>query len=167
MSLSPDSSALTNFEKVAVFTELVEQPIFTSLNEGIFDKTPSLVKLRVQLIEEELQELKDAIADRNMTEIADALADLLYVVYGAGHTFGINLDKAFDAVHTSNMTKSCKDEEEAAQTVAHIKDTQPHYKDPAYKLSANGKFYIVYNRDTGKVLKNMNFKQPDLSFIYE
>ena len=61
--------------------------------------------LRIELIEEELEELKAAIMQKDMVEIADALTDLLYVVYGAGHTFGIDLDKTFDEVHSSNMSK--------------------------------------------------------------
>ena len=61
--------------------------------------------LRVDLIEEELDELKQAIKDKNLTEVADALTDILYVTYGAGHAFGINLDKCFDEVQKSNMSK--------------------------------------------------------------
>ena len=64
-----------------------------------------ITKLRVSLIEEELSELKAAIDDKNMVEVADALTDILYVTYGAGHAFGINLDKCFDEVQSSNMSK--------------------------------------------------------------
>ena len=62
-------------------------------------------ELRLELIQEELDELSDAVADRDMIQIADALADLLYVVYGAGHSFGIDLDECFEEVHRSNMSK--------------------------------------------------------------
>ena len=62
-------------------------------------------ELRLELIAEELDELSDAVADRNMVDIADALTDLLYVIYGAGHTFGIDLDECFQEVHRSNMSK--------------------------------------------------------------
>jgi len=65
--------------------------------------------LRVDLIEEELNELKEAIANEDLIEVADALADLLYVVYGAGGAFGINLDACFQEVHSSNMSKLGKD----------------------------------------------------------
>ena len=64
-----------------------------------------IVKLRYDLINEELEELQDAIKDRNMLEIADALTDILYVTYGAGHAFGIDLDKCFNEVQESNMSK--------------------------------------------------------------
>ena len=62
-------------------------------------------ELRLELIQEELEELSDAVADRDMIQIADALTDLLYVVYGAGHSFGIDLDECFEEVHRSNMSK--------------------------------------------------------------
>ena len=68
-----------------------------------------IVKLRYDLIKEELDELSVAIRDKDIVEVADALTDLLYVVYGAGHSFGINLDKCFSEVQRSNMSKLNKD----------------------------------------------------------
>tara|TARA_B110001452_G_scaffold228083_1_gene203298 strand:+ start:757 stop:1098 length:342 start_codon:yes stop_codon:yes gene_type:complete len=64
-----------------------------------------IIKLRYDLIEEELSELKEAIQQKNLTEVADALTDILYVTYGAGHAFGIDLDKCFEEVQNSNMSK--------------------------------------------------------------
>ena len=64
-----------------------------------------IVKLRYELIKEELSELNKAIEDKNIEEVADALTDILYVTYGAGHAFGINLDKCFEEVQNSNMSK--------------------------------------------------------------
>ena len=64
-----------------------------------------IIKLRFELIKEELDELKDAIDKRDIKEVADALTDILYVTYGAGHAFGINLDKCFEEVQNSNMSK--------------------------------------------------------------
>jgi len=89
----------TNFEKVAefmnAFGQIVEtEPTWTSVSQ-----------LRYDLIDEELKELGQAIEERNIVEVADALTDLLYVVYGAGHSFGLDLDKCFEEVHNSNMTK--------------------------------------------------------------
>ena len=66
-------------------------------------------KLRIDLIEEELNELKDAIKNKDIKEVADALTDILYVTYGAGHAFGIDLDSCFDEVQKSNMSKLGKD----------------------------------------------------------
>jgi len=90
---------MTNFEKVAefmnAFGQTVEtEPTWTSVSE-----------LRYDLIDEELKELRRALIERDIVEVADALTDLLYVVYGAGHSFGLDLDKCFEEVHNSNMTK--------------------------------------------------------------
>ena len=67
------------------------------------------VQLRIDLIEEELNELKEAIKNNDIVEVADALTDILYVTYGAGHSFGVNLDKCFDEVQRSNMSKLGED----------------------------------------------------------
>ena len=67
--------------------------------------TEKINSLRISLIEEELDELKQAIKEKNLKEVADALTDILYVTYGAGHAFGIDLDKCFDEVQNSNMSK--------------------------------------------------------------
>tara|TARA_B100001094_G_C17632197_1_gene530979 strand:+ start:98 stop:439 length:342 start_codon:yes stop_codon:yes gene_type:complete len=64
-----------------------------------------IVQLRIDLIEEELNELKEAVKNNDIVEVADALTDILYVTYGAGHSFGVNLDKCFDEVQRSNMSK--------------------------------------------------------------
>ena len=92
---------MTNFEKVKEFMntfgqEVKNNPEFP--NEKIID-------LRKKLIEEELQELKDAIHENDIVEVADALTDILVVTYGAGVAFGIDLDKCFEEVHRSNMSK--------------------------------------------------------------
>ena len=94
------------------------------------------MELRVDLIEEEVGELNEAIFDASgdLVEVADALADILYVVYGAGHAFGIDLDKCFDEVHRSNMSK----------------------------LGEDGK--PIYRED-GKVLKGESFSEPNLKEV--
>lgn len=91
----------TNFELVADFHRAGEQEIRTE--PGFPDFT--ICNLRYDLIKEELGEFSVADMDRNIVEVADALTDLLYVVYGAGHAYGIDLDKCFAEVHRSNMTK--------------------------------------------------------------
>ena len=92
---------MTNFEKVRYFMKTFGQEIKTSADLS----TDKINSLRVSLINEELEELKKAISERDILEIADALTDLLYVTYGAGHAFGIDLDKCFDEVQNSNMSK--------------------------------------------------------------
>jgi predicted HAD superfamily Cof-like phosphohydrolase len=157
---------MSNFNKVGEFHELFEHPKCDKLNKTIFVDNPKLVDLRLKLIQEEVDELKEAFEKHDFKEVADALSDILYVVYGAGHVFGIDLDKTFAEVHESNMTKACKTEDEAKETIEFIKQTQPRYKDPSYKLSSDGKYYIIYDKETGKILKNKNYKEVDLSFIY-
>ena len=91
----------TNFELVGDFMEAFGQDVQLEPTWPDFNTR----ELRLELIAEELDELSDAVADRDMIQIADALTDLLYVVYGAGHAFGIDLDKCFEEVQNSNMSK--------------------------------------------------------------
>ena len=92
---------MTNFEKVGIFMKTFGQELKTKSELS----TEKINKLRISLIEEELEELKLAIKENNIKEVADALTDILYVTYGAGHAFGINLDECFDEVQKSNMSK--------------------------------------------------------------
>ena len=92
---------MTNFEKVKLFMSTYGQEVKTK-SEFSDDKTN---KLRIDLIKEELEELTSAMKEKDLTEVADALTDILYVTYGAGHAFGINLDMCFDEVQSSNMSK--------------------------------------------------------------
>ena len=92
---------MTNFEKVGVFMKTFGQEVKTKSSFT----TDKIHNLRINLIKEELVELEEAINKRDLIEVADALTDILYVTYGAGHAFGINLDKCFDEVQNSNMSK--------------------------------------------------------------
>ena len=92
---------MTNFEKVGLFMKTFGQEVKSK--PGL--SNVKINKLRVDLIDEELKEFKHAIQTNDLKEVADALTDILYVTYGAGHAFGINLDKCFDEVHRSNMSK--------------------------------------------------------------
>ena len=83
--------------------------------KNITKDDPKLIKYRLSLIIEEAEELKEAVKNHDFKEIVDALADLLYVVYGMGTSIGVNLDKAFNIVHESNMSKLCNTEEEAIE----------------------------------------------------
>ena len=92
---------MSNFSKVGTFMktfgqELKDKPAFS---------TDKINKLRIDLIKEELEELKEAMKNNDLLEVADALTDILYVTYGAGHAFGIDLDKCFEEVQNSNMSK--------------------------------------------------------------
>ena len=127
-----ENTLKTNFERVKEFMKSFGQEV-KSKPKWPNDET---MELRIDLIEEELGEFKDAIlsADGTLVDVADALSDLLYVVYGAGHSFGIDLDDCFAEVHRSNMSK----------------------------LGEDGK--PIYRED-GKVLKGPNFSEPDLTSV--
>jgi len=92
---------MTNFEKVKTFMKTFSQEV---KKKSSFS-SDKINELRFNLIKEELEELRTAIDTKNLVEVADALTDILYVTYGAGHAFGINLDKCFDEVQQSNMSK--------------------------------------------------------------
>ena len=92
---------MSNFNKVKTFMETFGQEV---KNKPSFS-TDKINGLRYDLIKEELEELKEAIENKDLLEVADALTDILYVTYGAGHAFGIDLDKCFKEVQSSNMSK--------------------------------------------------------------
>ena len=96
---------MTNFDKVGLFMNTFGQEV--KKNPSL--STAKINSLRYNLIKEELDELKIAIDKKDIIEVADALTDILYVTYGAGHAFGINLDKCFDEVQNSNMSKLGRD----------------------------------------------------------
>ena len=92
---------MSNFNKVGTFMKTFGQEVKTKPSFS----TEKINKLRIDLIKEELQELTEAMNNNDLLEVADALTDILYVTYGAGHAFGIDLDKCFDEVQNSNMSK--------------------------------------------------------------
>ena len=96
---------MSNFSKVGTFMKTFGQDVKTKPSFS----TDKINKLRIDLIKEELDELTEAMNNKDLVEVADALTDILYVTYGAGHAFGINLDKCFDEVQKSNMSKLGKD----------------------------------------------------------
>ena len=92
---------MTNFDKVGTFMKTFGQEVKTKPSFS----TDKINKLRLDLIKEELTELTEAMNNKDLLEVADALTDILYVTYGAGHALGINLDKCFEEVQNSNMSK--------------------------------------------------------------
>ena len=229
----------SNFRKVGEFHTVFEHPIKQSPDVSVFDENPKLVSLRYSLIEEETKEFIEAVENKDVIEMVDALADIDYVVHGAGLAFGINmdtmmqlavlpkssdvkpadffdrtseaeitamvanfrtllvdlksafdqkdimaiavqflkiiqttyeaaavlgvdLDEAFRLVHDSNMTKACVDEAQARETLENYQKDLSVYKDPAFRRSQDGKYWIIYDRSTGKTLKNKYYKAVDL-----
>jgi predicted HAD superfamily Cof-like phosphohydrolase len=121
-------------------------------------------RLRISLLAEELKELEEAIDDRDIVEIADALCDLQYVLSGAVLEFGLGekFRTLFDEVQRSNMSKACKTVEEAEETIRHYeaKGTECYYKED------NGLF-LVYRKGDDKTLKNVHYSPADLKSIVE
>lgn len=151
----------TNFEKVIDFCKCSNQPVYNEYKKDIFDTNPDRVDLRLKLIEEEVGELQEAIKTKNFTEVIDALSDILYVTYGAGAEFGIDLDKTFDLVHESNMSKFCKTEEEAIETVKWYEENEKRYSGVHYVKSNDGVHWVVRDQN-GKTLKS--YKYHPVSF---
>lgn len=231
--------SLTHFQCVKEFNTQFGHASPDSVDSNVFDSNPKLVKLRYDLIAEEIKELRVGFETQDIIEMADALADILYVVHGAGVAFGINLDPycasecvkpskiklsifhdphkslfetlmsfmdrdlkslylAFEAksielttealcnllhityyigsflgldldvlfriVHDNNMSKLCATEEIAAESVKHYA-TLPGFEkvNVSYRPSADSKYYVVFNKDTGKVLKSKLWVEPDFA----
>ena len=161
---------MSNFEKVVEFNRVFGVPISNEIQKDIFTQNQRLVELRMKLIREEMKELEEAVKNHDMTETIDALSDILYVVYGAGASFGIDMDKSFDMVHRSNMTKACPTEEVANKTVKWYQDNSNDYNsknpdqapvDPQIRELNN--MYVVYNKTTGKVLKSVDYEPVNFS----
>ena len=96
---------MTNFNSVKKFMEVFGQEVKTKAEFP----SEKIIKLRYNLIKEELDEFEEALKDKDLKEVADALTDILYVTYGAGHSFGVDLDSCFDEVQRSNMSKLGED----------------------------------------------------------
>ena len=154
---------LTNYEKVAEFNDAFGNNKVENLTSETFKKEPKLIKLLVSLITEECKELQDAVKNNDPIETRDALADILYVVYGMQYRLGIDGNKDFDIVHSSNMSKLCNNEEEAIVTVDNYKQKYSSgsspYDSPYYEKLKHKNKWVIKNKTTGKVLKNINYKK--------
>ncbi|KAB2913608.1 nucleoside triphosphate pyrophosphohydrolase family protein [Oscillatoria amoena NRMC-F 0135] len=133
---------------------IIEQPAIPSAARS---------ELRVSLIAEELEELRQAIADNNIVEIADALCDIQYVLSGAILEFGLGhkFKALFDEVQRSNMSKACQTEEEAQATVVHFKEKKG---EDCYYKEVEG-LYLVYRTSDDKTMKSINYSPADLASI--
>ena len=125
---------MNNFKKVKTFMETFGQEV---KNQPSFS-TEKINKLRYDLIKEELDELKIALENKDFLEVADALTDILYVTYGAGHAFGIDLDKCFDEVQNSNMSKLDENGKPIYNEDGKVMKG-PHYFKPDLKKILNSK----------------------------
>lgn len=157
----------TNFQKVKQFNQAFRLGVPTAPQPRLFTEHPDLVRLKLDLIREEVRELETAVHAHDFRETVDALADILYVVYGAGIAFGIDMDAAFELVHQSNMSKLCKTEREAMDTVEWYREEFRHerqpYDSPVLTRDDETGMFIVLNQTSGKILKSIAYQPVDLS----
>jgi predicted HAD superfamily Cof-like phosphohydrolase len=154
----------TNFEKIYEFNNAFGVKTNNTPQKDLFDTDKKLVEYRLSLVNEEVQELNEAVANKDFVETIDALTDILYVVYGFYTSIGIDADKAFELVHSSNMSKLCISEQEAKDTVDSYK-TDSRYDSPEYRLSDDDKHYVVFNKSTSKILKSINYSPVSFDSI--
>ncbi len=151
-----EPEALTD---VAKFHQVFDLPIE---REPVIP-SPDRCALRINLLEEELQELKEAIENKDLTEVADAFADLQYVLSGAILEFGLadRFRAIFDEVQRSNMSKVCKSREEAEATVEHYRD----HKSMEGEIVEKDGQYLVYRKSDRKVLKSIAYAKASITPI--
>ena len=152
---------IDSLNQVADFHRTFKHPILPDPSIPSADRC----RLRVELISEELKELEEAIQQKDLVEIADALCDIQYVLSGAVLEFGLagKFKALFDEVQRSNMSKTCKSLEEAEATQAHYmaKDGVESY------IKQEGDLYLVYRSSDNKTLKSINYSPADLKSILE
>ena len=148
---------MTNFQKVSSWNDFAgnKKPSKPEIPES------TTVELCLDLICEELDESSEAIIDRDLTAVIDAVGDLLYVTYGLAHRFGIDADKALQEVHISNLSKFCVLEDDAKNTLHKYYDLGV----PAEYDLVDG-LYVIRNTDTGKILKGVRFKEPSFKGLF-
>lgn len=150
---------IDSLNQVAEFHSTFQHPILSEPQIPSEDRC----KLRVSLIAEELEELKEAIAENDLVEVADALCDIQYVLSGAVLEFGLGekFTTLFNEVQRSNMSKACETEEEAKKTVTFYKEQKDT---DAYYEERDGK-WLVYRVGDNKTLKSINYSPADLKNI--
>lgn len=156
--------SISNFEKVKHFNLSFGVKLHDTPQPNIFNSEPDSVQMSLKLIDEEVGELHQAVNEKDYKEVCDALADILYVVYGMGARMGLDMDKALDLVHKNNMSKLCYNIEEAEATVKHyLEHPELGYTSPTIRKSFDKTRLVVYNKDSKKVLKSINWKPVDLT----
>jgi len=153
---------LTNFECVKKIKKNLKQLNPPNIQMDIMLKDPNVAHYHIFLIQDQYNILEYMVVSNNFDGIVRTLSKLLFVVYGMGQVFGIELDNAFQIVHASNMSKLCNNETEAQETVEHYKTLAGFENiDVRYRLSTNGKYFVIFNAETGKILKSKYFSLPD------
>ena len=153
-SLAPCASHFANFKRCNKHLDLgeIQQNIFKDSTQAkiIFDKF-------VVPIQQETINLENQINNEQYEGLSESLNNLLYLTYFCGAVLNINLDKSFEIVHKSNMSKLCLTEDLAKETVEWYKKNESRYDSPTYRESYDKKYYVVFNKSTGKILKSINY----------
>ena len=159
----------SNFEMVVDFNTQfgVLQPGELKPKSDILEKDPATVQRCMKLVREEMAELEKAVIEKDFVETVDALADIIFVAHGMSCGIGVNMDDVFNIVYKSNMSKLCKNEDEAKETVKYYIDNKEKlgYDSPTYRKAPDNINWVVYNESTKKVLKSIYFNPPDLSYL--
>jgi len=150
---------MSQYDRIREFNKAFGVREIHEPRDDIFETEERLIDYRKSLVLEEVEEMLDSIKNKDLVELIDALTDINYVVLGFYTALGISADKAFDIVHQSNMSKLCKTEEEAKETVLYYEANKDKlgYDSPAYRKADDNINYVVYNRSTGKILKSINY----------
>lgn len=159
----------SNFQKVVDFNTqfgVLQSNVLTP-KPHILETDPQQVEFCLKLIREEAKETETAVKNKDYIETVDGLLDQLYVIYGMLSRIGIDADEAFGVVHDNNMSKLCKSEEEAQRSVKYYEDNKEKlgYDSPAYRKAPDNIHWVVYNESTKKILKSIEWKPVDLSYL--
>lgn len=155
--------ALNNYNLVkSLFSVVPSSPL-----SNIFNENDKLLALNIKLssIQEEFTKLENVTAEKCFDQVVECLVELTFKVYDMGISVGVDMDKAYALVHDSNMSKLCINEEEAQQTVKWYKENEDRYDTPSYRLSYDGKYWVIFNKSTKKILKSINYHPVDLKPI--
>lgn len=155
----------TNYQLVQKFVDNnLIRVVNLNLTNFESDKT---TKYMYSQLENTLNDLKTSINDKNLDSFYLNLTKIIYLSYLIGSYLGCNLDNAFLIVHKNNMSKLCRDEQEAIDSVAYYKTQMLFENKPiSYRVSSDGRFYVVYNTETGKILKSKNWCEPDFKPLF-
>jgi hypothetical protein len=157
---------MSYFEKVVDFNTQFGVKLHSTPQPGIFDAEPNNVEFCMKLIREEIKELEDGVKTKDIVETADAIADSIYVLLGMSARIGVNMDEVFRVVHENNMSKLCKTEADAKESVKYyLAHPEMGYDTPAYRKAVDNIHWVVYNESTKKILKSVKWIPVDLTFL--
>ena len=179
-SVDKDMLTLSNYKLLKNILENTEtfftkKRVDTINSDDIFsDKIKTEEYDNIKIVFDELHmNLKQSVShlvknkeSMNFTGVMGDLVDILHDTYKLGIFLGIDLDVSFDIVHKSNMSKLCINEQEAEDTVNNYKLNDKRYNSPEYRKSDNNKYWVVFNRDTGKILKSINYTPANFSELF-